>query len=79
VTVNVDVVVAMAFALFTLALVTGGALRIVWVFLFDEYIGVATPPADAPPPSRFEVGFADTRARVPAAGQAQVQMMTPGR
>jgi hypothetical protein len=73
-----DVVVALAFALFTLALVVGGALRIVWVFLFDEYIGIATPPADAPPPGRFEVVFAGPPARV-AAGRAQVQMMTPGR
>ena len=49
-----DAFAALMFVCITLALVTGGVLRVVWVILFDEFIGFAKPPEDVPP-SRFEV------------------------
>jgi hypothetical protein len=49
-----DRLVAGLFFLFTVALVCGGAVRIVWVVLYDEYIGVAEPRVDRAP-SGFDV------------------------
>ena len=54
-----DTVAALMFAVLTLALLVGGVMRIVWVVLYDEYIGVGAPPTDPPLPSRFEVVMRD--------------------
>ena len=49
-----DAVLTVMFGGLTLALLVGGVVRIVWVVLYDEYLGLASV-ADPPPPSRFEV------------------------
>ena len=74
-----DAVATLVFAALALLVVTAGMGRVLWVFLFDEFIGVATPPADAPPPARFEVVLAPVVPMACPAGCGQVQVMTPGR
>jgi hypothetical protein len=69
----------LVFAAMALVLVTAGIGRVLWVFLFDEFIGVATPPAAAPPPPRFEVVLTPVVPAARPAGHGQVQVMTPGR
>ena len=44
----------MVFGLALLGLLAAGIVRIVWVALYDEYLGLASA-ADAAQPSRFEV------------------------
>ena len=75
-----EMVAGLVFAMLTLLLLTGGVARVVWVLLFDEFIGVAHPRAGVPPmASRFEVVLAGTPLPVAAGGKPQVQTMTPGR
>jgi hypothetical protein len=74
-----DAVATLVFAALALLLVTAGIGQVFWVFLFDEFIGVANPPADAPPPARFEVVLAPVIPVACPAGHGPVQVMTPGR
>lgn len=65
------------FAAITLALLTAGLLRVVWVVMFDEYIGLAKPPEDRPP-SRFEVLVNPQLVGVTPARLASDGSQTPG-
>jgi len=49
-----EAVATLVFGVVTLGLLAAGVVRIVWVALYDEYLGLASV-ADAALPSRFEV------------------------